>query len=187
MDAYIFRIGNLMGRDEDGLFQHNYSTNSMLNRLTSFIKIKCIPDTLKYVDFEFTPVDYAAKASVLLAKYANKSNRIFHVCNTSYLNAEDFLRLYSEMYEQMEFISLEEFNKLIKSLLNKSEEMSFKLRDIIEELNFDHKRRNCKIIVKADFTAKFLENLDFKWKKVDKEYFKKVFDYLINVGYIENN
>ncbi|MCL2355446.1 MAG: SDR family oxidoreductase, partial [Oscillospiraceae bacterium] len=186
VDAYILRIGNLMGRYEDGLFQHNYSTNSLLNRVTSFTKIKCIPTTLKYVDFEFTPVDYAARASVLLAQYSNKSNRIFHVCNTTYLNAEEFAKLYSKLYEEIEFVSLSEFKKLIKTLLAKSEDMSFKLRDIVEELNFDHKRRNCKIITKADFTIKFLENLDFEWKPIDEIYFKKVFDYLIKIGYIKN-
>ena len=81
LEGYICRVGNLMNRLSDGKFQPNVDENAAVNRIISITNIGCIPDYIKNIDIEFTPVDSCAKAIIKLIQYPSKNNKIFHLEN----------------------------------------------------------------------------------------------------------
>ena len=72
-----------MPRYKDGLFQENISENAYINRLLGFIKIGAIPEALKNIYLEFTPIDICANSIINLVAHPNENNRIFHLFNNN--------------------------------------------------------------------------------------------------------
>lgn len=185
LDAYIFRMGNLTSRYEDGMFQLNPDKNAFANRLKSIIKLECAPDNLLDLSFDFTPIDFAAEAIIKLMAYSNTQNRIFHLFNENQINLSKFIELYNSHYKNIEILPSKEFNKKLNSILNNEENSSILnglLNDLDENKKLTYKKND--ITVNADFSAQYLKELNFEWPKITAEYIKKIFDYLTNVGYI---
>lgn len=169
VDAYILRIGNLMARISDGKFQMNVQENAYVNRLLTFMKIKMIPDYLLQGYAEFTPVDSCAQAIVHLMEYPTISNRIFHLFNHHHVLVTTLLTIFNEL-SNIEVLTSEEFIKRIDAMLNlpNSNEL---LAGILSD--FDTNRNliyESNIKLNSDFTIRYLEDTNFKWPMITKDY-----------------
>lgn len=67
MRGKIIRVGNLMGRHEDGEFQINFNTNAFMNALKGFATIGKSPISHGTDRMSFSPIDMTARAVVLLS------------------------------------------------------------------------------------------------------------------------
>lgn len=86
INAKIFRLGNIMPRESDGVFQPNIVENAFLNKIRTCIQTKMIPEVFTKMYFELTPVDKAAKAITTLLKdesiqtvYNIKNNKLISI------------------------------------------------------------------------------------------------------------
>ena len=181
LDAYIFRMGNLMPRFEDGVFQENILDNSFINTILSFIKIGSIPDYLLSLKLEFTPVNFAAKAIYKIITNSTFSNKIFHLRNNNTLSVKKFVHLLKNADFDIKVLQEEDFKEQIQKILkdNKSKEL---LKNLINDFDKDlHLNYNSDIIISSNFTIKYLNKSDFKWPKIYKKYLMRFIDLLKQV------
>ncbi len=80
LKACIIRMGVIGNRSYDGRFQVNFEDNAFVNRVKFFMDIKCIPNYLDHLQVDLLPVDYCAKATILIAQHINDGYFVFH-CN----------------------------------------------------------------------------------------------------------
>ena len=181
LDGYILRMGNLMPRYIDGLFQENITDNAFLNKLAAFVKIGCIPDYMLKYPLEFTPIDYAAKAIYTLVTHPTYRNRTFHLNNTKTITVEKYLkRLRKENYE-VKIIPENEFVEKVKAIINNENEKN-SLNNLLNDFDRDlHLNYNNDIIIKSDFTIKYLRKYGFKWPRISNKYIVKFVNVLRKV------
>ena len=117
LDAYILRMGNLMPRYKDGVFQENVLENAYINRLISFIKLGAIPEYIKDAYLEFTPIDTASTAIIKLITHKNQNNRVFHLYNHNHVYLKQFFKYLKNIDINMEIIDEELFKSKIKKIL----------------------------------------------------------------------
>ena len=64
LSAKILRIGRLVGRTNDGMFQQNRKDNYFYNVITGMARLGAVPEDVYNARFELTPVDSCARAVV---------------------------------------------------------------------------------------------------------------------------
>ena len=74
----VFRIGRLMPRNSDGMFQKNPDTNAAYRLLRGLKELGKYPEIFDRIPFEITPVDTAAKAVAELLE-SNKAVSYTHL------------------------------------------------------------------------------------------------------------
>ena len=110
MPAKIFRLGRLVGRAADGVFQKNPDSNAFYLLMRAFAVAGCMPESVKDVPVDLTPVDYAAKA-VLTLKGTDAD--VFHIIQPDPQTAGAIIR---EIDPSMEIVEDETFSRRLAEL-----------------------------------------------------------------------
>ena len=176
LDAYILRIGNLMHRYSDGVFQENILDNKLINNLISFIKLGIIPDYLLNLPISLTPVDDAAKSIYKLVNNSSDYHRIFHISNPNTITMKKLIHVLSQYGISVDTTSEENFKNIIKKMINDPDK-----KDIIKNLLYDfdaklHINYSKQIHLSTKITIKYLKKLGFKWHKNTKSYLIKIIE-----------
>ena len=171
LNALILRIGNITNRSTDGKFQPNASENAFLNRLKAFLELKCVPDYLKNIYIEFSPVDKVAEAIYKAMCYSDKYN-VLHIYNPNHVYMSDLIKMLPE--SDLTFVDNNTFDKKLHNIMKKMDDtnpISYLINDLNknQHLNYDNY-----IKIKNDFTTSFLNKTNFKWTKIDKNYIIKL-------------
>ena len=171
LKANIFRLGNLMARYDDGLFQKNKLDNSYFTRLLALAKLGCLPENLKDQMLEFSPIDKVSEAIIKLLTIPNLKNNIFHIFSNKLISINEVIEVFKEFGIECEF---KDYDNFIYNLhLQKNEKI---LKYIISDLNnsrrFDY---SSNIAINQHLTNKFLKLVDFEWPEINKEYLKRFF------------
>lgn len=183
LDAYILRVGNLMNRNSDGIFQSNVDENAYISRLISYTKIGYISDYVANTDMELTPVDACSEAIVKIMQYPSKNNRILHVVNNNYIQTNEFIKILKQ-YIDLKIVTEEEFNNQINKLYKKKNSSDI-LSGILRDFDSDGKLlRETKIKFNCDFTVDYLKRTGFNWPEINEEYIIKFLKYFKENGYI---
>ena len=183
LDAKIVRIGNITNRYSDGMFQRNIEENAFAKRLQSFIKMGVFPDYSLEHEIELTPVDLCADAIVKISEYQSPCS-VFHLYDTKLLPIKLLIdTLYEEGYKLLP-VSDDEMRNIINELLKddtKNNIISGIIHDLDKNKNLVYTSR---IRLSCDFTEKYLENIGFSWKPIDKNYLIKYINYFKSVDFI---
>ena len=175
LDAYILRVGNLMPRYRDGVFQENIQENAYINRIVSFLKIGLIPDYLNNIYLELTPIDLTANAIIKLITYSNEINRVFHLYNHNHVYLKQFLK---HIDLELEIVDEEIFKDKVRKMLKNSktkESLNFLMNDFDKDL---HLMYLTDIIIKSENTIKYLEKIGFSWPNITERYICNFIDLL---------
>ncbi len=78
LSVKLMRVGNLQGRSRDGEFQMNLKSNGFTRRLSSYIKMGAVPESVYGASVNFSPVDETAHMIIALAGTASCYSA-FHV------------------------------------------------------------------------------------------------------------
>lgn len=184
LNAKIIRLGNITNRFSDGAFQINVSENAFLNRIHSFLQIGQVPESLRNLTIEFSPVDICATAIVNLSVYKNPFT-IFHVCNQNYITFEKLVKIFNTLNIKMDFVDDNVFNKTVENL-SKKDETKHIISGIINDFNKDKQIQYVSNIkMNNSFTNKYLGRILFKWPKINDKYIAKYIVYLKSIGYID--
>ena len=81
LDARIYRVGRLVGRASDGVFQKNPEQNAFFRLLQSIAVLGAMPDCLASVPVDLTPVDVCAREIVALRE---GGGRVWHLLGRLY-------------------------------------------------------------------------------------------------------
>lgn len=170
VDAYILRMGNLMPRQSDYLFQENIMQNAFVTKIAAFMKLGMIPEYLLKSPLEFTPVDTAAHAIYKLITNPSEKNRIFHIYNHKTISLSKFLKMTKNFGYDIKVLNESEFkSKSVEIIKNNNERNS--LQNIANDFdNNYHLNYNGSIVLKSNFTIKYLKNCGFKWPKIKNKY-----------------
>ncbi|MBR5448191.1 MAG: amino acid adenylation domain-containing protein, partial [Clostridia bacterium] len=114
VDAKIFRLGRLVGRESDGKFQPNAYTNMFYLIIQSLAALGVVPEDAAGIPWDVMPVDMAAEQ---VAKLSLGDGAVFHIMNPEpptlgevfcsvddsfrIVDAEEFARVYSERSSRM--------------------------------------------------------------------------------------
>ncbi|MBR1539730.1 MAG: amino acid adenylation domain-containing protein [Clostridia bacterium] len=181
LDAYIFRMGQLMPRLTDGIFQENFRSNAYINRFVAICKIGVIPDYVLKRPLEFTPVDCAANAIYKILTNSTKTNRIFHLYNYKMISFKKFLKILKENGLNIRVTSEEQFKEKINQLVN-DENFKHSLKNLVNDFDKNlHLSYNVGIDLNSDFSIRYLKRANFRWPKLYKRYFLKIIELLRRV------
>ena len=181
LSVKIMRLGNLMGRYSDGVFQKNYDTNAFLNNLKAINKLKAINTVMADSQTDMSQIDCVAKGILELSKTPEKS-RVFHCMNNRYIplrNIVDVLNTYGNGIEEVDGskfreIYEENMNENIRGIIT----ADITADELDEEDDFEEN-------IKLDQTTEILHSLGFDWPEPDEKYLKRLIDYLNELNYFE--
>lgn len=167
LDAFILRVGNITNRSYDGKFQPNAEENAFSNRIKAFLELGVLPDYLKDIYVEFSPVDDIARAVIQSIEHINNLH-VLHIYNQNHIYLSNLLNMIPN--NRVQFINDSDFKNILDKKLN-NEKTQYSLSFLVNDLN-DYKvlTYNSSIKIKNDFSRKLLDTIGFKWSNIGKQY-----------------
>ncbi|NLB82548.1 MAG: NAD-dependent epimerase/dehydratase family protein, partial [Clostridiaceae bacterium] len=185
LNATIFRLGNLTGRYDDGHFQENISENYFYNGIRSVVKLGIIPKNFLNMAIDFTPVDCASQAIVIISETKQSNGRVFHIFNHNSLKAYEILRIFVEMgFENIKSLDYDEFKRYIRDISRDEKRKSLLFGFVNEIMSNEEIIYNDNINLGSDITCRYLSKLGFEWPIIDGEYIGKLVKYMQEVNFI---
>lgn len=165
IQAKIFRLGNIMPRFSDGLFQKNVLSNAFISRLNTFFTIKCVPEGIDNLKIDISPVDLCAKSIILLLNDTNNQT-IYHIFNNNVVSVNELLKI---LDIQMNIVPAQTCIEKIQSLNNPLH--AHLLNDLLNKDFTETYATNIR-------TIDILNKLDFSWNILDKNYLNYILKYI---------
>ena len=153
----VFRLGNIMPRLKDGLFQNNIHDNAFISRLHTIKSIKCLPATYQEMIIDISPVDLCAKSIITLLVHKNNQT-IYHIYNPYTLSIKELLKL---LKVSIDTVLPEEC--ILKIQEQNSPFNAHLLNDLLNQSVIETPTSN-------NLTVEQLENYGFSWNKLDTNY-----------------
>lgn len=155
LDVKIFRLGRLVGRASDGVFQKNPDNNAFYLLMRAFNVVRCIPETMKNIPVDMTPVDYAAKVVMVLSKTEEK---VFHVIQPDPQKAGDII---TEINPSVHILSDAKFSEKLVEL----SAGNYKGHVAVLIDYWNHTKYNPPTIeVSGEHTIELLETIGFRYE-----------------------
>jgi len=171
LKAKIMRVGNLMPRYSDGVFQINPEKNAFFNRLRALKLLGAAPQSLIGQGAEFTPVDLCARAVILLA--GSDGGFMYHIFNPNEAAGTDVIGALNASGSPIEELSDTAFGeKVIETVRSGSAQ---DLGGIIEDLA-QPAVRGAAVEITCSKTVAALKKAGFEWNKPDREYLMRALD-----------
>jgi thioester reductase-like protein len=150
IDAKIFRLGRLVGRESDGKFQFNAKDNMFHLVIQCLSAVKVIPETVAGIPWDVMPVDIAAEQVVTLH---NAEGNVFHIMNPQ---PPTLGEVFCAVDDSFKVVSAEEF----EAVYNNSSALS-RSQDALIRMNIFNVKAGPSIIVTCDKTTAALEKAGF--------------------------
>ena len=181
MRGKIIRVGNLMGRQNDGEFQINFNTNAFLNAVRGFATIGKSPISHATDKMSFSPIDMTAKAIVLLAG-TNDKFTAFNCDNRFIFDEWQLIEAANQCGVTIIPVPDDEYYADYYRMLGDTK-VNAKLQGLMTNDRPDIHG------VESDntFTANVLYRLGFSWKLPDQEYLQKAINSLLTLDYFEED
>ncbi|MDL2289283.1 amino acid adenylation domain-containing protein, partial [Clostridia bacterium OttesenSCG-928-F22] len=174
LPAKVCRVGRLVGRRADGIFQQNPQNNLFFLILNTIGRLQVVPKELLQLEVEVTPVDECAKAIVLLL---GGSYTTYHVFNPETLLMNELLekmQLDTKEYEADDFLAFMEGN--ISN--EKGHAAMVTLKDTYQHMV----EKPARIHPTTHITQQELKNLGFVWQQPDIPVVLRAFVRDCNIG-----
>lgn len=182
-NAKIMRVGTLAARNSDGEYQINFTTNTFMGRLKSTLLIGKYPYEAMEMPFELSPIDFVAKAILLLAQ-APKDCTVFHPFNNHTLIMGD---LYTEMNKiglHSEGAEYEEYMIALDRAEQDPEKAKI-LSSMIAYQNMAHGQKTFTVGKSNTYTMQVLYRMGFVWPVTSLDYMKRFINALRGLGFFD--
>ncbi len=157
LNAKIFRVGRLVPRRSDGLFQPNAETNAFYRDVMAMLSLGCAPTSMESLPFEMTEVDLCASAIV---KLCGQSGGAFHVFNPNMLPLGQLM----SVFNGLRFIPDKAFAALLKKALKDAGSAGSYLLSF-SQTYFSGTALSVNITLDAFRTESLLKRAGFVWPK----------------------
>lgn len=174
VDVKIIRIGNLMGRYSDGIFQKNYDTNAFLSNIKSLKNLQSISNSMYNGKIELSPIDCTARAIVTLIKTPREC-RVFNCQNKNFIFNKDIVEVLGSFGYEIGQVSDQEFVDICMENLDEN------IQGLItSDMSMDSQSSTDPYEVGAniDQTMEILHELGFDWPKPYHDYLERILGYL---------
>ena len=184
INAKIIRAGNLSPRTSDGEFQMNLNGNAAMGRLKACKRLGMVPYATLTARMEFTPIDEAARAVVLLST-TPRETCVLHLSNNHLIPMEDVLGRLSLVGENpLKFVELEEFNVTLSQAMN-DPALAPELSALVAYNQAPDKEPQVVNWPSTQFTVQVLMRLGFHWTATSAAYLDQMFDNLHSLNYFD--
>lgn len=173
LDARIFRLGNLTGRMEDGVFQKNVRKNAFAMRIEAFITLGCYPADDR-LTIDLTPVDSCVQALMALLLNPITSNRIFHLVSDRKMGISELASLLGTCGYVLEAVSSEVF---AQSVVARSRDDFSHLFGVVRDVAENSKASPSK--VDSGLTDALLIQEGFEWPDITGPYLARYLSYIL--------
>ncbi|MDU1412334.1 MAG: amino acid adenylation domain-containing protein [Clostridium sp.] len=178
----IYRVGNLVGNSNSGIFQQNISENAFYQRIKAYIGLGvAIKSEEKILEFSF--VDDVSKGFIELFDKEGLSNETFHLYNPNRISMNDFSKILEGNNITLQLLNGQEYIEKLKKLYNK-EEYKNTVNDLIIYSEVFSREVKTEVIIVNDKTNLILEKLGFKWKDINKNNVGNIINYCKEVKFI---
>ncbi len=182
--AKIMRAGNLSPRAEDGEFQMNMNSNASMGRMKAFKMLGACPYEVLEGQMEFTPIDQAAHAMVVLAR-TPLENCVFNVSNNHTVPMDDILsRLEKIDGKQLEYVESKEFMRRMEAAQADPAKARI-LAPLVAYQQSASEQVGVETLASTVFTMQVLHRLGFRWDHTSSEYVDMIFEMLRTLRYFE--
>jgi len=183
--ASIYRVGNVTFHSATGGFQENIGDNTFYSIVKLLIKVGCLWENMKKLEFDLSFVDYTAKAIVQLLVRKHLLNRTYHVCNPNRLPLPKLVGILEEnglvVPRNVEKGIIDGAGLTMKNRENARNE------ELIQRIALDSwawdEDPGTVISVKSDMTRFLLRRLGIRWPRIQASHIKKMIDYGKTVGF----
>ncbi len=180
--AKILRAGNLSPRAEDGEFQVNMNANSAMGRLKALKMLGACPYYLLEWQMEFTPIDEAARAMVLLAG-TPLENSVFNVSNNHFIPMDDILsRLEKIDGKPLEYVESAEFARRTEAAGADPAKARI-MAPLVAYQQSAAEQESVESQLSTVFTMQVLYRLGFRWNHTSSDYLDQLFEMLRTLQY----
>ena len=159
LNAIIFRLGNIMPRFSDGVFQINSHQNVFLSALKTIIDSKMIAKDFLDLNLEFSPVDECSKIILALLQ-SGFSNSIYHILNNNKITI-------SELKTLLKFLKYDILDVDLKTFIN---EINKRADEYTKEYIMDNNLN----IYSQEITLARMKYLKLEWSSTDIQYLQKI-------------
>jgi amino acid adenylation domain-containing protein len=183
MTAKVIRVGNLMARNLDGIFQANFNTNSFLKDFKAYRYIGKIPFSAMNQPIEFAPIGAVAHGVLALAS-TPRENSVFHLFNNHNVTTGDFIRTMNTAGYIVEPCEQAEFDAAFSEALHdraKSEVVA----GLMAYSGGAKDSETAGFLVSCELTLGALARKGFYWSITDNEYFTKLINHLGSLGFFD--
>ena len=171
--AKVVRVGNLMGRYSDGVFQQNYDTNAFLNNIKAVKNIKAISNAMSRDEVEMSPIDYVAKAVLKLSKTPEEC-RVFNCQNNNIISNKEIVDALNTFDYGIEKVSDDEFREICMQNMDENIQGLITADLSIDEVDDE----SFEDVVDTNQTVNILHQLGLDWPKPDEQYLIRLIKYL---------
>ena len=158
--ATILRLGNIMWREKDGKFQLNEKSNAFITKLKTIIQYKMVLNNILEYETDISPVDLCADAIVKIL--LNNKLNVYHIENSNKITISDFVKILNSTGYSIKVVDKDTYMKKIVTDFEDKNELIALLENEAITKNID-----------STTSYKYLENEQFKWNKITKDYIKK--------------
>lgn len=161
VNAKIFRIGNIMPRISDGVFQRNFEQNAFMLAIKEIGNIGLLTLEMMNVNLYLTPVDECVKAINIILNSTN-NRTIYHIESDTIVKVSDLVKVINKKHNELETTNAENLKEKLYNNYNVGVEH---LKAIINQNANSYSK---------DITTKILNGLNFKWSNIDEQYLKNI-------------
>lgn len=154
LNAKIFRLGNIMPRQSDLVFQKNRNQNIFLSSIKTILDLKVIPAEMLDLKLELSPVDECAKA--IIGLMPDETMCVYHILNNNEVSIKNIIKIFEKLVGTFTIVSMNKFRNLLEGLEDKY------IKEYILGTNLN--------VVLQRRTLKLFGRFNFSWSKSDEEY-----------------
>ncbi|WP_458406165.1 amino acid adenylation domain-containing protein [Methanobrevibacter sp.] len=187
LNVKIIRVGNLMARYSDGVFQKNFDTNAFLNNIKAIKNLKATTSDISNEIVELSPIDCVAKATLELAK-TPKECVVFHAVSDKLIPTGNIIDALNSFGFGIENVTPEEFRDILEQNMDENiqgiitADLTFDDFDLEDE---DESESGSDELVQIYQTLDVLDSLGFEWPECDMNYLTTFIKYLNEVHYFD--
>ena len=184
INAKIIRAGNLAPRASDGEFQMNMKSNAAMGRLRACKLLGVFPYSGMTARVEFSPIDDAARAAVLLCG-TPRDNCVLHLSNNHLIPMEDVMQRLSLFDgKPLRYVEFDEFSAALQQAMA-DPVLAPSMSPLIAYSAANGSEPEVINWPSTSFTIQILLRLGFHWDTSSAEYFDQMFSVLDQMNFFE--
>ena len=161
LNAIIFRLGNIMPRSSDGVFQVNANQNVFLASLKAILDSQVVAKDFLGLNLEFSPVDECSNIILRLLENCSYQS-IYHILSNKEITV-------SELKTLLKFLNCDILDVDLKTFVD---ELSKHADEYSKEYILSNNLNN----YSQDLTLNKMQSLELEWSSIDVSYMQKVLD-----------
>ena len=180
-DAMVIRVGNLMARDSDGIFQINFRTNGFINRIRAYAALGAMPLARMLQKHEMSPIDVTARAILALSE-TPEACCLFNCYNNHTFVYADIVKAACDSGIAIRGVTQEAFDALMEEAMHDSTKQEG-ISGLLTTVGMGTRKERRLVEVNNDYTTMVLYNEGIFWPVITEDYIRHFFEYLSGVDF----